>query len=88
LYTLSYLSSSLSILAMPQSIEKLTLLGTLCLRGYELGDISILASLTRLEILDLRSSTFDELPQGITALQKLRLLDIYSRRIEKNNRVK
>jgi hypothetical protein len=63
---LHYLSSSLSVLAIPQSIERLTMLQTLCLRGYELGDISIPTSLTRLEILDLRSSTFNELPQGIT----------------------
>lgn len=85
LYTLRYLSSSLSIFAVPQSMERLTMLRTLCLRGYDLGDISILASLTRLEILDLRSSSFDELPQGITTLQKLRLLDIYTCRIKKNN---
>ncbi|XP_058742959.1 uncharacterized protein LOC131615814 [Vicia villosa] len=85
LYMLRYLSSSLSIFAVPQSIERLTRLRTLCLRGYDLGDISILASLTRLEILDLRSSSFDELPQGITTLQKLRLLDIYTCRIKKNN---
>lgn len=85
LYTLRSLSSSLSILTVPQSIERLTMLQSLCLRGYELGDISILVSLTRLEILDLRSSSFDELPQGIVALKKLRLLDIYTCRIKRNN---
>ncbi|KAJ1389582.1 P-loop containing nucleoside triphosphate hydrolase [Sesbania bispinosa] len=85
LYTLCNLSSSLSTLTIPKSIERLTMLRSLCLRGYELGDISLLASLTGLEILDLRSSSFNELPHGIVALKKLRLLDIYTCRIKKNN---
>nr|KYP53074.1 putative disease resistance protein At1g61180 family [Cajanus cajan] len=85
LYTLRNLSSSLSMLKIHQSIEKLTMLRSLSLRGYELGDISALASLTRLEVLDMRNSSFNELPQGIGALKKLRLLDIYTCRIKKNN---
>ncbi|TKY51600.1 Disease resistance protein [Spatholobus suberectus] len=85
LYTLCNLSSSLSTFTLTQSIEQLTMLRSLCLRGYELGDISVLATLKRLEVLDLRSSSFDELPQGIGALKKLRLLDIYTCRIKKSN---
>ncbi|KAK7391148.1 hypothetical protein VNO78_19556 [Psophocarpus tetragonolobus] len=84
LYTLGNLNS-LSVLIMSESIKSLIMLRSLCLRGYELGDISVLESLTRLEVLDLRSSSFHELPQGIGALKKLRLLDIYTCRIRKNN---
>ncbi|RDX89734.1 Disease resistance protein, partial [Mucuna pruriens] len=55
------------------------------LQGYQLGDISVLRSLQALEILDLRGSSFQELPNGIVALKKLKLLDLYCCRIEKSN---
>ncbi|KAG4966467.1 hypothetical protein JHK85_041442 [Glycine max] len=64
-------------LSLPQSIESLKYLHTLCLRGYQLGDISILESLKALEILDLRGSSFIELPNGIASLKKLKLLDLF-----------
>ncbi|RZB69997.1 disease resistance protein At4g27190-like [Glycine soja] len=75
-------------LSLPQSIESLKNLHTLCLRGYELGDISILERLQSLEILDLRGSCFDELPNGIVALKKLKLLDLYKCQIVNNNAYK
>ncbi|KAL2584859.1 hypothetical protein AAZV13_14G153200 [Glycine max] len=64
-------------LSLPQSMESLQNLHTLCLRGYNLGDISILESLQALEVLDLRGSSFIELPNGIASLKKLRLLDLF-----------
>lgn len=70
---------------LSQSIESLKNLNTLSLRGYKLGDISVLESLEALEILDLRGSSFKQLPNGIVALQKLKLLDLYGCLIEKNN---
>ncbi|KAI4306142.1 hypothetical protein L6164_029444 [Bauhinia variegata] len=78
------LTSVLS-LSLPQSIKSLTSLQTLCLRGYKLDDISILGSLKGLEILDLRGSSFDELPIGISELKKLKLLDLFNCSIAKNN---
>ncbi|TKY49853.1 disease resistance protein [Spatholobus suberectus] len=49
------------------------------------NDISFLESLQALEILDLRGSSFEELPNGIAALRKLKLLDLYQCMIKKNN---
>ncbi|RDX95483.1 Disease resistance protein, partial [Mucuna pruriens] len=72
-------------LSLPQSILSLKSLHTLSLRGYQLGDISVLGSLQALEILDLRGSSFQELPNGIVALKKLKLLDLYCCLIEKSN---
>ncbi|KAG4966482.1 hypothetical protein GLYMA_14G206500v4 [Glycine max] len=72
-------------LLLPQSFESLKNLHTLCLRGYKLGDISILESLQALEILDLRWSSFEELPNGIVALKNLKLLDLFCCKIEKDN---
>ncbi|XP_027368469.1 probable disease resistance protein At4g27220 [Abrus precatorius] len=77
-------TSTLTV-SLPQSIESLKNLKTLCLRGYKLGDFSILESLQGLEILDLRGSSFEELPNGIVALKKLKLLDLFNCWIEKNN---
>ncbi|KAL2337478.1 hypothetical protein Fmac_011924 [Flemingia macrophylla] len=74
--------------SLPQSIDSLQNIHTLCLRGYELGDISILESLQALEILDLRGSSFEELPSEIIKLKKLKLLDLYGCSIEKNNAYK
>ncbi|KAG4966473.1 Disease resistance protein [Glycine max] len=73
------------ILSLPQSMESLQNLHTLCLRGYKLGDISILESLQALEVLDLRCSSFIELPNGIASLKKLKLLDLFHCSIQENN---
>ncbi|RDX67494.1 Disease resistance protein, partial [Mucuna pruriens] len=72
-------------LSLPQSIVSLKSLHTLSLRGYQLGDISVLGSLQALEILDLRGSSFQELPNGIVALKKLKLLDLYGCLIDQSN---
>ncbi|KAL2975923.1 hypothetical protein AAZX31_14G189900 [Glycine max] len=90
---LAFLTSSYNLrsgmtygtLSLPQSIESLQNLRTLCLRGYKLGDISILESLKALEILDLRGSTFKELPNGIALLKKLKLLDLFRCIIQEEN---
>ncbi|KAG4963974.1 hypothetical protein JHK86_040842 [Glycine max] len=79
-YRTSYLS-----LSLPQSMESLQNLHTLCLRGHKLGDISILESLQALEVLDLRCSSFIELPNGIASLKKLKLLDLFHCSIQENN---
>ncbi|KAK4275511.1 hypothetical protein QN277_018582 [Acacia crassicarpa] len=73
---------------MPQSIVSSSSssmnLHTLCFRGIELGDISFLCHLKRLETLDLRGSQFDELPNGIVYMKKLKLLDVFGCKIEKS----
>ncbi|KAI9115750.1 hypothetical protein K1719_013419 [Acacia pycnantha] len=69
---------------IPQSIASSTNLHTLCLRGKRMGDISFLGELKRLEILDLRGSTFLELPTGIVDMKNLKLLDVYDCIINKS----
>ncbi|XP_028773804.1 disease resistance protein At4g27190-like [Neltuma alba] len=73
-----------TLVSIPQSIVSLTNLHTLCLRGKNLGDISLLGELKGLEILDLRGSQFDELPAGIVDMKMLKLLDIFGCQIEKS----
>ncbi|KAF7816253.1 putative disease resistance protein [Senna tora] len=85
LYISRLTNTSVFTLSLPQSVKSLTNLQTLCLRGYKLGNISVLESLKGLEILDLRGSSFDELPNSIATLKKLKVLDLYSCWIEKNN---
>ncbi|KAL2317358.1 hypothetical protein Fmac_031234 [Flemingia macrophylla] len=83
-----YQIPSLFTLSLPHSLGSLENLHTLCLRGYKLGSISILESLRALEILDLRGSSFEELPNGIVELKKLKLVDLYDCQIIKNNAFK
>ncbi|KAK4275476.1 hypothetical protein QN277_018551 [Acacia crassicarpa] len=71
-------------ISFPQSLQLLTNLRTLRLVGWDLGDISFVVSLKRLEILDLQYSNFKELPNGITMLDKLKLLDLSQCRIEQS----
>ncbi|KAL2317354.1 hypothetical protein Fmac_031230 [Flemingia macrophylla] len=85
---LNSLSPSLEILVLQSLKVGLENLHTLCLRGYKLGSISILESLQALEILDLRGSSFEELPDGIVAMKKLKLVDMYDCQIIKNNAFK
>ncbi|XP_058784108.1 probable disease resistance protein At4g27220 [Vicia villosa] len=68
-------------LSLPPSIQLLTNVRTLRLNGMEFGDISFIASLIRLEVLDLRRCKFNELPIGICKLLRLKLLDLSECRI-------
>ncbi|XP_054817795.1 probable disease resistance protein At4g27220 [Prosopis cineraria] len=65
-----------SLMKKPQSIQQLSNLRTLRLQHWDLGDISFVVSLTRLEILDLKGSEFEKLPNGIEKLNKLKMLDL------------
>ncbi|XP_028800063.1 disease resistance protein At4g27190-like [Neltuma alba] len=59
-----------------QSIQHLFNLRTLRLQQQDLHDISVVVSLPRLEILDLKYCRFERLPNGIEKLNKLKLLDL------------
>ncbi|KAI9124871.1 hypothetical protein K1719_004198 [Acacia pycnantha] len=59
-----------------KSIQQLSNLQTLRLQGWDLGDISFVVSLKRLEILDLNASKFKKVPNGIEKLNRLKLLDL------------
>ncbi|KAK2441149.1 disease resistance protein [Trifolium repens] len=63
-------------ISFPPSIQLLTNVRTLRLNGLKLGDIFFIASLTSLEILDLRRCEFNELPIEIRNLESLKLLDL------------
>ncbi|KAK2441172.1 disease resistance protein [Trifolium repens] len=63
-------------ISFPQSINLLANVLTLRLNGLELGDISFIASLTTLEVLDLRCCYFNELPIELRNLKSLKLLDL------------
>ncbi|KAK2441211.1 disease resistance protein [Trifolium repens] len=63
-------------ISFPPSIQLLSNVRTLRLNGLKLGDISYIASLPTLEVLDMRRCYFDELPIGITNLKSLKLLDL------------
>ncbi|KAK4279177.1 hypothetical protein QN277_016925 [Acacia crassicarpa] len=61
----------------PSSMNFQTNLRTLRLRGWELGDdLSWVLSLKALEVLDLKYSSFKDLPQGLEELSKLKMLDL------------
>ncbi|KAI4308638.1 hypothetical protein L6164_031694 [Bauhinia variegata] len=57
----------------------------LFLEGWELGDISFMVRLNKLEALVLRRCSFQEIPSEITELRKLRLLELSNCRIERNS---
>ncbi|KAH7855126.1 hypothetical protein Vadar_021508 [Vaccinium darrowii] len=62
---------------LPSSLANLKGLGMLCLEHCELVDIAILGDLkTSLEVLSLRGSTIEALPQEIGQLTSLLLLDL------------
>ncbi|XP_028757998.1 probable disease resistance protein At4g27220 [Neltuma alba] len=66
------------LLSLPHSMNLLTNLRTLRLRFHQLGDdLSWVLGLKRLEVLDLKYSRFEDLPQGLEALSKLKLLDLH-----------
>ncbi|XLR29562.1 hypothetical protein HN51_049448 [Arachis hypogaea] len=65
-----------TLLSLPHSTQSLTNLQTLCLRGWDLDDISFILNLTKLEVLDLRACRFKQIPKEIERLNKLKLLDL------------
>ncbi|KAI4318227.1 hypothetical protein L6164_026016 [Bauhinia variegata] len=67
-----------------KSIQWLTNLHCLFLENWNLGDISFLSSLKTLESLVLWNCFFQELPNEITEMKNLRLLDLYDCIIERN----
>ena len=73
-----------AVFPLSESLKSLKNLRTLCLRGHDLGDISFVERLQILEILDLQGSSFEEFPVGIVELKKLKLLDLFECRLEKN----
>ncbi|KAL6189298.1 hypothetical protein ACLB2K_040687 [Fragaria x ananassa] len=68
--------TSLSIPALPPSLQFLKSLKTLCLDVCNLGDIALIGHLENLEILSFLRSEFKELPKEIGQLTHLRLLDL------------
>jgi len=75
-FSLTNDSNSEVLFSLPPSIQMLTNVRTLRLNGLKLGNISFIASLTRLEVLDLRHCDFNELPYEIGNLTRLKLLDL------------
>ncbi|KAI4306726.1 hypothetical protein L6164_029979 [Bauhinia variegata] len=71
-------------LTVGKSIKWLTNLHCLFLQNWNSGDISFLSSLKTLESLVLWNCSFQELPNEIIELKKLRLLDLCGCAIEKN----
>ncbi|KAI9083729.1 hypothetical protein K1719_034318 [Acacia pycnantha] len=63
-------------LLLPQSIDRLKKLRTLCLRGWTLGDISVLGNLEMLDTIELLYCVIHELPEEFVDLKKLKLLEI------------
>ncbi|KAI9072224.1 hypothetical protein K1719_045814 [Acacia pycnantha] len=63
-------------LLLPQSFERLKKLRTLCLRGWTLGDISVLGNLEMLDTIELLYCVIKELPEEFVDLKKLKLLEI------------
>lgn len=64
------------ILLLPQSIEGLVKLRTLCLRGWTLDTISVLGKLERLDTIELLYCVMKELPTELAELRGLRLLEV------------
>ncbi|XP_040375113.1 disease resistance protein At4g27190 isoform X2 [Rosa chinensis] len=66
----------LSIPSLPQSLQFLKNLKTLCLDACILGDIALIGQLHNLEVLSFLDSKFKELPKEIGQLTHLRSLDL------------
>ncbi|KAH0775023.1 hypothetical protein KY290_012160 [Solanum tuberosum] len=68
-----------SICPFPTSIQRLSSLRTLRLINLELDDISIIGELVNLEILSIRDTWLDELPEEIGNLTKLIVLEFWNK---------
>ncbi|GMI78962.1 hypothetical protein HRI_001565500 [Hibiscus trionum] len=64
--------------SLPESINHLTDLRMLCLKGSAVEDITIIGELTKLEILNLAHSSIKALPEEMAHLSRLKLLDLSS----------
>ncbi|XP_015169915.1 LOW QUALITY PROTEIN: disease resistance protein RPS2-like [Solanum tuberosum] len=69
-----------SICPFPASIQRLSTLRTLHLINLKLDDISIIGELVNLEILSIRDSRLDELPEEIGNLAKLIVLGFWNKK--------
>ncbi|KAA8518373.1 hypothetical protein F0562_015744 [Nyssa sinensis] len=67
---------AMRVLVLPSSLASLKNLRTLSLRNCQLGDISVIGELEKLEFLSLYGSSINILPKEIGKLAKLRLLDL------------
>ncbi|RVW53311.1 Disease resistance protein [Vitis vinifera] len=61
---------------LPSSLDSLANLQTLCLDGCTLVDIALIGKLTKLQVLSLRRSTIQQLPNEMVQLTNPRLLDL------------
>ncbi|KAG8660938.1 hypothetical protein MANES_02G201301v8 [Manihot esculenta] len=77
---LKVLSIASRIPSLPQSIDVLKNLQTLCLLNGRLNEMHTIGALVKLEILEIRSYRLGELPAEIGLLKNLRLLNL--RRVE------
>ncbi|KAG8661052.1 disease resistance protein At4g27190-like [Manihot esculenta] len=77
---LKVLSIASRIPSLPQSIDVLKNLQTLCLWNDRLNEMHTIGDLVKLEILEVRSYRLEELPEEIGNLKNLRLLNL--RRVE------
>ncbi|GMI78827.1 hypothetical protein HRI_001552000 [Hibiscus trionum] len=64
--------------SLPKSINHLTDLRMLCLKGSAVEDITIIGELKKLEILNLAHSSIKALPKETAQLSRLKLLDLSS----------
>ncbi|WMV57623.1 hypothetical protein MTR67_051008 [Solanum verrucosum] len=69
-----------SICPFPASIQRLSSLRTLRLITLEFDDISIIGELVNLEILSIRDTRLDELPEEIGNLTKLIVLEFWNKK--------
>ncbi|CAJ2663173.1 unnamed protein product [Trifolium pratense] len=72
-------------LSLPPAIQLLTNIRSMSFDHVDLGDISILGKLQRLETLDLDTCKVNELPNQITELKKFKLLKLEGCQIRMNN---
>ncbi|KAI5408404.1 uncharacterized protein LOC127084404 [Lathyrus oleraceus] len=71
--------------SLPQSVKLLKNIRSLIFTRADLGDISVLGNLPSLETLDMDHCDINELPHGITNLEKFRLLKFECCKIRRNN---
>ncbi|XP_031263113.1 probable disease resistance protein At4g27220 [Pistacia vera] len=68
--------SETELLSLPDSLSFLSTIRTLNLSACNLGDLSVIGSLSKLEILNLCDSYIEEIPVSFNQLSNLRLLDL------------